>query len=174
MLVDRLRNLVELGEEEQARELARAAVRNDELKDVDISSDTVTVTTTHFVGTHQFEADDTGLDSRGTYNVRTDDFTLEFHTAKVPPKVETRVDALVATEDATSDEDADTDLAPDAPPETNGSDTAGDATPATTASETSDTADHDASTGRLTHAVTRVTSFATELPTTVKDRLFNR
>lgn len=106
LLESRLEELVREGDRQDAAELAIAALKNDEVVDVTVEGDAVTVETRRFRGTHDVERDggDPTVVQRGDYHLK-GDLSLEFSTATM------RDDALAAAReelgvDADDDEDA--------------------------------------------------------------------
>ncbi|WP_336359198.1 hypothetical protein [Haladaptatus sp. ZSTT2] len=80
---ERLRELHQQGNHEQARTLAKAILRNEAVTRVEVTPDIVRVETPHFRGTHQVTADSfDGIDVQhhGTYQYKSQDIDLSFAT----------------------------------------------------------------------------------------------
>jgi hypothetical protein len=93
---DRLRSLLDAGDREDAVSLAKEALKNDRVEEVEFTRESVDVTTRHFVGTHDitgWKGEEVVVEKHGTYALRADD-TFSFDTLGIYDNV------LAAIQDA--------------------------------------------------------------------------
>ncbi|WP_338728524.1 hypothetical protein [Haladaptatus sp. DJG-WS-42] len=80
---ERLQELYQQGNHEQARTLAKAVLRNESNTRVEISSEIVRVETPHFRGTHRIAVNQSGVmgvEHHGTYQYKSQEIDLAFTT----------------------------------------------------------------------------------------------
>ncbi|MFC6992430.1 hypothetical protein ACFQH3_12135 [Haladaptatus sp. GCM10025707] len=80
---ERLRELHQQGDHDQARTLAKAVLRNEAVTRVEVSPELVRVETPHFRGTHRIAVDQVGVMSiqhHGTYQYKSQEIDLSFAT----------------------------------------------------------------------------------------------
>lgn len=73
---DRLRSLLDAGDREDAVSLAKEALKNDRVDQVEFTDDTVEITTRHFHGSHDitgWKGDEVVVEKHGEYVLREDD-----------------------------------------------------------------------------------------------------
>lgn len=96
---DRLRSLVDAGDREDAVSLAKEALKNDRVSNVEFTENTVEITTRHFQGTHTitgWKGDEVVVEKHGHYELREDD-AFSFKTLGIYDNV------LAAIQDAERD-----------------------------------------------------------------------
>ncbi|WP_338727387.1 hypothetical protein [Haladaptatus sp. DJG-WS-42] len=80
---ERFGDLFERGEREQARELAKAVLRNEPVNSIEVTDTVVHVQTPSFYGTHQVTTDRDGvidIQRQGTYRYKSEAIDLSFTT----------------------------------------------------------------------------------------------
>lgn len=80
---ERFADLFKRGERDQAKELAKAILRNEPVNSVEVTDSAVNVQTPSFHGTHQVTTDSYGaveIQRQGTYRYKSDAIDLSFTT----------------------------------------------------------------------------------------------
>lgn len=97
-LQDRLRELVDDRDRESAATLAKAAMKNEDVVEVAVGDDGVTVETRRFRGVHRWWTDEDGavtVDDEGTYTCTCDGVDLSFTVQRMPPAARARAAELL-------------------------------------------------------------------------------